>query len=312
MDIHQQLLQAIAENNLQWAARALREGAHPDGDPTLGTSPLFNSLDQEGEAMVQLLLDHGADPNRGCSIDFTPLTLAPTIPIARILLAAGASLHRQLHRFSWKGQLDMLAFLLDQPGTDIDACCEEFGWTPVGYAASEGDAEALDLLLRRGADPDLCDPDRSGYSPLSEAADRRHLRAVRVLLAYGADPNRGWGYCSNGRETIQKKGGNMLQALQWADSWPADRRPRALELRQRFRGLLPEPVPVPHLESVNGQTHWVFGPWRDPTEREPRLTWNGLWGVVRAGKARWFRCLADARADLEATSPDPRTDPHVD
>jgi hypothetical protein len=58
---------------------------------------------------------------------------------------------------------------------------------PLHVAAGKGDAEAISLLLARGADVHGLDAD--GISPLHRAAQAGSLAAVDRLLAAGADPN---------------------------------------------------------------------------------------------------------------------------
>jgi len=68
-------------------------------------------------------------------------------------------------------------------GADVDA--EADGWTALQVAARDGDAEAAEVLLRVGADPNQIM--RDGETPLQRAAGRGHSRIVGHLLEYGAD-----------------------------------------------------------------------------------------------------------------------------
>ncbi len=59
------------------------------------------------------------------------------------------------------------------------------GWNPLHYAAFEGRAEIISLLLAGGADINLKAP--NGHTALMLAAKRGHLDAVRVLVGSNAD-----------------------------------------------------------------------------------------------------------------------------
>ncbi|KAL4160791.1 hypothetical protein PRNP1_001353 [Phytophthora ramorum] len=76
--------------------------------------------------------------------------------------------------------------------TDVD-CLGEMGYvglnrrTPLHWAAISGSAEAVDVLLRAGADPNF--QDVRGRSPLHWAARLNKLEVVQLLLRAGAEPN---------------------------------------------------------------------------------------------------------------------------
>jgi ankyrin repeat protein len=71
---------------------------------------------------------------------------------------------------------------LDQPGAG--------GFTPLDWAAREGQTAAIEALLAAGANPDAYDRGINGWTALHHAIHRRQPAAVAVLLAHGADPNR--------------------------------------------------------------------------------------------------------------------------
>jgi cytohesin len=61
------------------------------------------------------------------------------------------------------------------------------GFTPLHYAAMYGRHEIAELLLERGADPNIQDND--GDTPLHLAAANGYSEIVKLLLEHGADPN---------------------------------------------------------------------------------------------------------------------------
>jgi ankyrin repeat protein len=82
-----------------------------------------------------------------------------------------------------------LALLLDF-GADPNER-DEYGDTPLAYAAGRGQVEAMRYLIARGAKV------RAHGSPLVEAAYAGKIEAMRLLISLGADVNRPdeWGIC---------------------------------------------------------------------------------------------------------------------
>jgi len=78
-----------------------------------------------------------------------------------------------------------MAVLLDA-GADVNARDTDNRWTPLLHAIHRQRADAVALLLERGADPNMATP--SGVTPLMMAADDARPAMVKVLLEYGADP----------------------------------------------------------------------------------------------------------------------------
>src|SRR5690349_17617033 len=95
----------------------------------------------------------------------------------------------ELHRAIDAHDLDTLARLL-AAGHDPNELLAD--WAPlhgaVGEIKSGGDIEAVALLLRHGADPNVWDA-HHGITPLLTALFGRLQDAALMLLAAGADPN---------------------------------------------------------------------------------------------------------------------------
>jgi Acyltransferase family/Ankyrin repeats (3 copies) len=72
-------------------------------------------------------------------------------------------------------------------GAAVDGVDPERGGTPLLWAAVTGRAEAIELLIRRGADVNAVD--RDGGTALHAAAFMGHEKAVDVLLRHGAKVN---------------------------------------------------------------------------------------------------------------------------
>jgi ankyrin repeat protein len=66
---------------------------------------------------------------------------------------------------------------------------DKAGRTPLSYAAETGQKEVVELLLAKGADPDLeyRDGECKVWTPLLFAASNGHKEVVELLLAKSAD-----------------------------------------------------------------------------------------------------------------------------
>jgi hypothetical protein len=82
---------------------------------------------------------------------------------------------------SLHGDLTTMKVLLER-GAEVN----RKGWTALHYAASNGQVEAIRLLLDAHAYIDAQSPNRT--TPLMMAARHEHIAAVRLLVEAGADP----------------------------------------------------------------------------------------------------------------------------
>jgi ankyrin repeat protein len=111
------------------------------------------------EAVVALLLDHGADINVcndvGCTAVYFA-SLGGHFPTVNILINRGASILR----------------------------ANIINWSPIFAASSEGHHQIVKLLIVSGADVNLFDKDK--ITPISLAVKNKHIDTVSVLLKAGA------------------------------------------------------------------------------------------------------------------------------
>lgn len=92
-----------------------------------------------------------------------------------------------LHRAARLGDTALLFKALEASPEAINDQDARLGWTPLYRAVICGHQEAARILLKRGADPNLCS--RAGDSPLHLAADDGNIKLVRGLLEAKANPN---------------------------------------------------------------------------------------------------------------------------
>ena len=181
--------------------------------------PLSLACINGNAAMIELLLDAGADPDTVLAEGETALmTAARTgmVEAVELLLARGAHVDAAE---SWRGQTalmwaaaegnaEVVAVLLAH-GADVGAASRN-GFTPLLFAAREGRIEVAELLLDAGASLDeslSIDSERTalgvemkrasseGLDALLLAAGSAHFELAARLLERGADPNaapRGW------------------------------------------------------------------------------------------------------------------------
>ena len=83
--------------------------------------------------------------------------------------------------------------LLVEAGANVDET-DDWGFTPLHWAAGRGHSGICQLLLDAGAD---IEADSHYGSPLSYAAVRGQARAAEVLLAAGADPDEALGWAAS-------------------------------------------------------------------------------------------------------------------
>ncbi|KAJ0414379.1 ankyrin repeat protein [Aspergillus carlsbadensis] len=150
----------------------------------------------EDEELTLWLLDHGADPNRRCEIDCTPLSyaaqLAP-INVINLMLTRGGDVSKgQLLQYAVFRATDpsqVLSLLVDQ-GAPLNGVMYQDGnplvrfWpmglgTALHIAAEFGKMEAIRHLLHLGADASI--KDATGRTPLEVAQRFNQVPGVRLL-----------------------------------------------------------------------------------------------------------------------------------
>jgi ankyrin repeat protein len=134
-------------NDARTVAMLLRAGANPKAVNRYGASPLSEAVVSGSAAMIQSLLDAGADPK----------TLTTADGETVLMTAARA------------GNLDAVRLLLDR-GADVNAREKYKGQTALMWAAAERHTPVAKLLLDRGADWKVRSFDRETRPPRLSAA----------------------------------------------------------------------------------------------------------------------------------------------
>jgi ankyrin repeat protein len=92
-----------------------------------------------------------------------------------------------LHLAAFSGSADAVRLLLDRGADPNLRARTRFRNTPLQAALLPGQYETAKLLLERGADPNV--RQAKGFTPLQEAALLGRRDLVDLLLAHGAEPN---------------------------------------------------------------------------------------------------------------------------
>ena len=187
-DLGKDVLSASFHGTPDRTAALLRHGAKLDRSNE--ASLLVNAVQKGNLDEVKELLARGIDPNIGEKwhgrMTGSPLSIAVGHGMEKIipeLRAAGAHDVGVLSEASSKGDLDRMKTLLDAGG-DIN---ERSGTnlTPLHYAVQQGRAEAVQLLLERGADVnrfDTCGYTAGAYARmLSTQVEHQNFSAIRRL-----------------------------------------------------------------------------------------------------------------------------------
>ena len=194
------LATAAAYGRSETVQMLLAAGANPNPGTELQDAPLLGAIRKSRVDSAELLLRAGADPNReGCFNDeghMTPLGLAVStdqLPMVKLLLKFKADpnnspIGKQPLIFGALADTNVLGVLLDA-GVNIETrTADEANWTPLGAAARQNNAPAVEMLLQHGANPNV--RNSNGATPLHWATyGLADLKIFQLLLDHKADPN---------------------------------------------------------------------------------------------------------------------------
>jgi cytohesin len=190
----------------------LRHGAEVNGATKGGSTPLWTAVGTRDPAIVELLLQHKANPNLKTvrpNTEQTPLGYAlanEDIDITTLLLERGAD----PNQLTWAaiskpgepgrsfGKITPLRFavVLENPAmvevllkyrADVDAYDDSAQMTALAYAANLKTTHIARLLLEHGANVNA--PQANGWSPLHRAVGAGNMDMVKLLLEFKANVN---------------------------------------------------------------------------------------------------------------------------
>lgn len=150
-------------NDLKTAELLIAAGAHLNALTRTGVSALSLACENGNPDIAVRLLDAGADANIADVGGMTPLMVA-----------------------SRAGNLDAVKALIAR-GAKVDAATIELGQTALMWAAVEGHASIVKLLVDHGAG--ILTVSKQGFTPLLFAVRGGRLEVVKTLVEAGADVN---------------------------------------------------------------------------------------------------------------------------
>ncbi len=209
------LMWAVYEEDHDRVARLIAAGADVNAANRYGANAMQLAAEIADIELLRKLLDAGADADSPNPEGQTALHLVArtgNVEAARLLIRRGATVDA---REQWGDQTplmwaaarrhpQMVDFLIQQ-GADPDArsawrdykrhitsearakSLDAGGLSPLLYAARENCLECAQVLIRRGADVDLPDPERT--SPLMVAIFNGNWDIAKLLIESGADVN---------------------------------------------------------------------------------------------------------------------------
>ncbi len=185
------LEESIRGKDFAAAMTLFQSGVSPDG-PTFDTPPLEAAMQSDviGHGFVQLLLEHGADPNREGLLE----TLVGTgrSDLLEMFLARPMDLERRTKALviaARAGNIASAAMLIKTPGMDIDT--PGLPLNPLQAAAGTGMDRGIGMvvfLLEKGANVNAPAHPNRGRTALQAALEfAPTFEIAETLLRYGAD-----------------------------------------------------------------------------------------------------------------------------
>ncbi len=209
---------AVYWNDSETVQLLLASGVEADAANDLGVTPLWLAANNGNAAVVEALLAGGADPNLALPSGETVLMTASRTgdaEVVRALLARGADPHaaegahlQTALMWAVAQQHAEVVRLLLESGARVDDRSlsypqvvsssgnadpsgvfevQQGGYTPLLFAARQGDLASARLLVAAGAGVD--EAAASGTTPLVVAAHSGHGELAAYLLGAGADPD---------------------------------------------------------------------------------------------------------------------------
>jgi len=199
------LFVAVKDGNQKGISKALQNGAdvawvEDENYDILSMAVCF--FNKKEEAIIKMLILHGADPNfLNSDNGKTPLFWAlENLDFVKILINAGANIdaenpedgYTSIHSSVEDGNMDLLLFLIGTKCKKALNMSDFLGRKPLTIASENGNIDIAKILLSVGANINGRD-ELTGKTALGEAINQGKLGMVKFLLSKGANPKLdGW------------------------------------------------------------------------------------------------------------------------
>jgi uncharacterized protein len=190
------LLWAAHWDDVEMADLLLRAGARVDAADDYGVTALARASENASDAMVGRLLAAGANPNAAQKSGLTPLMIAArtgNVQVVQALVAKGANVNattEEAHATAlmWSLALGHSAVIttLIEHGADVKISTTK-GFTPLMFAARNGDIDVARLLVAKGAGVNDLASDGTHVLPFAILSGQPDF--ALFLLEQGADAN---------------------------------------------------------------------------------------------------------------------------
>lgn len=213
--------------NMDMLKLLLDAGANVNAMDNLKETALYEAAENGDIDAVRLLLDYGADVNLGRE---TPLIAAlydggentQAKAIVQLLIDNGADVHRRTDIGLWSTVMlaavnhpECLQLLIDA-GADINYVCrgitDHYGDTALLWAAEEGITKSVKILLANGAD--IHAKNKKGRTALDLAMTEQHTEIVQLLQAAGAKNSENYSPQTAQAEKKKSEEEQMLEVFQ--------------------------------------------------------------------------------------------------
>ncbi|XP_036604221.1 kinase D-interacting substrate of 220 kDa isoform X5 [Trichosurus vulpecula] len=200
------LLTYVEEENIPGLRAFLEKCKDVDERNECGQTPLMLAAENGNLEIVKELIKNGANCNLEDVDNWTALISAAKeghVAIVKELLKCNVSLeHKDMGGWTalmwacYKGRTEVVDLLLSK-GANPNVTGLQYNVYPIIWAAGRGHADIVYLLLKNGAKVNCTD--KYGTTPLVWAARKGHLECVKHLLNMGAD--------------VDQEGANSMTAL---------------------------------------------------------------------------------------------------
>jgi ankyrin repeat protein len=160
--------------------------------PEILNRMLSAAVNKDESVIVDAILQHGARANGTLASGATPLDTAASqgaLKVVRVLLNAGADPNRSgrdgtspLEDACLRGFYSIAEILLDN-GALVNQVNDGSGRTALYAAAAFGKSDVVNLLLKRGADPNICGKGQG--SPYKTALENGYSDIAAQLQRHG-------------------------------------------------------------------------------------------------------------------------------